>query len=101
MMAFYSTGIVAKGVLHTSFVVQNFVDDAFVEKGFQRAINCYPVEVVLDLLFDIAMRQGVVAAKEKVEDFLSAGRRTEPVSFEKPVRRCVCDQCNCSFRRLL
>ena len=80
-MPFYSTGIVAKGVLHAPLVIQNFVNDAFVEKGFQRAINSYPVQIVLDFFLDIAMRQCVVAAKEKVEDFLAAWCCAEPVSF--------------------
>jgi hypothetical protein len=56
MMVRSSTRLITKGIFKTSLIIKYFVDQAFVQKGFQRAIDCHPVQRIADFFFDIAVR---------------------------------------------
>lgn len=63
-------GLFAKSILQAAFVVEHFVDKSTVEEGLECPVNCYTVEVVLDLFLDIPVREGMALPEEKIKHLL-------------------------------
>lgn len=58
--------IFAKGVLRTAFVVEDFVDNAFFEKGLEGTINRNSVKTILKAGLDVAMRKSKSLRKKDI-----------------------------------
>jgi hypothetical protein len=82
VMAGLAARIVAQCVFETSFVIQHFVNKSFVKKSLERTINRYTIELIIDLLFNIAMRKRIVFIQKKMKNLLSAGSGAQPECFQ-------------------
>lgn len=73
MVIMLFTVVFTKGIPY-SFVIQNLMDDPFLQKCFQRSINGNPIEPVLELIFNISVRQRNFLIQESNQHILSTGR---------------------------
>ena len=51
--------IVAQRVLQTSFIIQYLMDQSLIEECLQRTIYSHPVERIVDLFFNVAVRKRI------------------------------------------
>lgn len=45
------------------FLVKDFMDDAFIHKGFEGTVDSYPVETVTKFTFNFTMGKGCIFSK--------------------------------------
>jgi hypothetical protein len=82
VMTGFAAGIVAQGILETPLVIQHFMNKSFVQKSLERTINRYTIKLVIDFLFNVAMRKRIVFVQEKMKNLLSAGSGAQPECFQ-------------------
>jgi len=64
-------------------VVEYFVNNALVQKGPQGAIDRHPVEAITQGCFEVAVRQGHVAAQKNTQRIFPARGSTELMLFKR------------------
>lgn len=72
VMVAIGAGFAAEGVLGATFVVKDFVKQAFVQKRSQRSVNSDAVMVGTQTTLNVIMRQRVTGVQEQVEHLLAA-----------------------------
>jgi hypothetical protein len=75
--------VFAKCVAHRIIGCGNGMDDAFIDKSLQCAVNSYPVELLAGLFFDIAVRQRAGLRQKKLQYARPAARNAQLVAFQQ------------------
>ncbi len=83
MVAGGRTSVIAKGIFKAAFVIQDLMDQTFVEKRFERPVHGYAVKLVFDLFFDVPMGKRMILPEKQVEYLLPARRGAEPECFQQ------------------
>ena len=75
-------GVSAEGILSGTLVVEYFMNQAFVQKGFEGSVNRHSVKLIRELRLDVAVRQGKLVRKQYAEYLLSAVGLAKVKAFE-------------------
>jgi hypothetical protein len=75
-----ATVILAEAVFYSALIIQYFMDDACFLKGFEGAIDGYPIEGVLGEGFKLALRQSISLTQKNIEQ-RTPGRRIAELLF--------------------
>lgn len=73
VMPFVRAFLLAKGIFQGAGIIQYLVDNAPVQKRFERAVYRNPVVHVSKLLFNVGVRKGIAFSLKQVQNSLPAG----------------------------
>jgi hypothetical protein len=86
VMSRISTRLIAKCILHSTGVIQHFMYQATIEKGFKRSINCNTIERVFDFVLNVGMGQRVISLEKQLQYLLANRCRPKLEIFQYRVR---------------
>ena len=77
MMASLVTGLIAKGILKASLIIEHLMNKTLVKESLKCPVNGYTIKGTADGVFNITMRQSIFFLNEQVENLLPGWSRPQ------------------------